>query len=123
MALNTNLHSERPDNVLRVVLDGVREPLSKRSGFMTGFRDHLDDAQIAAVVTYVRTHFGNNYTDTVTPAMMIGLLGGLVLGLVISFKATMAPYLSIPYAACEGLAIGGMSALLERRYPGIAVRR
>jgi uncharacterized YccA/Bax inhibitor family protein len=60
--------------------------------------------------------------SAVAPAMMIGLIGGLVLGLVISFKATLAPYLSIPYAACEGLAIGGMSALLERRYPGIAVQ-
>ena len=57
LALNTNLHSERPDNVLRVVLDGVREPLSKRSGFMPGFRDHLDDAQIARLVAYLRERF------------------------------------------------------------------
>ncbi|WP_258609011.1 c-type cytochrome [Mesorhizobium sp. AR10] len=26
----------------------------------------LDDEQIAAVVDYIRTHFGNNYTDPVT---------------------------------------------------------
>jgi uncharacterized YccA/Bax inhibitor family protein len=58
----------------------------------------------------------------VAGAIMIGLIGGLVLGLVISFKATLAPYLSIPYAACEGLAMGGISAELERRYPGIAVQ-
>ena len=31
-------------------------------GFMMG------DAQVAAVVNYVRTHFGNNYRDTVTAA-------------------------------------------------------
>jgi mono/diheme cytochrome c family protein len=28
----------------------------------------LNDTQIANVVNYVRTHFGNNYTDTVSPA-------------------------------------------------------
>lgn len=29
---------------------------------------HLDDRQIAAVVNYVRSHFGNHYTDEVTAA-------------------------------------------------------
>ena len=28
----------------------------------------------------------------------------------------------MPYAACEGLAIGGISAMLEKRYPGIAIQ-
>lgn len=27
----------------------------------------MSDAQVAAVVNYVRTHFGNNYTDAVKP--------------------------------------------------------
>jgi uncharacterized YccA/Bax inhibitor family protein len=58
----------------------------------------------------------------VAPAILVGAIGGLVLALIISFKATLAPYLSIPYAACEGLAIGGFSAVLEKRYPGIAIQ-
>ena len=58
----------------------------------------------------------------VGPSVLIGLIGGLALGLVISFKATLAPYLAVPYAALEGLAIGGISAVLERRYPGIAIQ-
>ncbi len=28
----------------------------------------MSDAQVADVVTYVRTHFGNTYTDSVSPA-------------------------------------------------------
>ncbi len=32
---------------------------------MPGFGGFLDDAQVAAVVDYVRTHFGNHYTDPV----------------------------------------------------------
>jgi mono/diheme cytochrome c family protein len=35
---------------------------------MPSFAAGLNDAQIAAVINYVRTHFGNNYSDTVTPA-------------------------------------------------------
>jgi uncharacterized YccA/Bax inhibitor family protein len=55
-------------------------------------------------------------------SILVGVLGGFVLGLIISFKATTAPYLALPYAALEGLAMGGISALLERRYPGIAIQ-
>ncbi|HJQ58715.1 MAG TPA: cytochrome c [Vineibacter sp.] len=34
---------------------------------MPGFGDMLDDAQVAAVITYVRTHFGNAYADPIDP--------------------------------------------------------
>jgi mono/diheme cytochrome c family protein len=34
---------------------------------MPAFGPALDDAQIAAVVGYVRTHFGNRFDDAVTP--------------------------------------------------------
>ncbi len=34
---------------------------------MPGFGAWLDDAQVAAVVNYVRSHFGNAYADTVSP--------------------------------------------------------
>jgi uncharacterized YccA/Bax inhibitor family protein len=60
--------------------------------------------------------------SVVSTSVLIGAVGGLVLAIVISFRATLAPYLALPYAALEGLALGGMSALLERRYPGIAIQ-
>lgn len=34
---------------------------------MPSFGDMMSDAQIAAVVNYLRTHFGNDYRDAVTP--------------------------------------------------------
>jgi len=37
-------------------------------GAMPGFATVLTPAEIAKVVTYVRTHFGNNYADPVTEA-------------------------------------------------------
>ncbi|HEY6452760.1 MAG TPA: Bax inhibitor-1/YccA family protein [Steroidobacteraceae bacterium] len=54
--------------------------------------------------------------------VMIGVVGGLVLAIVICLRPVTAPYLAVPYAALEGLAIGGISALLEKRYPGIAIQ-
>ena len=33
----------------------------------------LNDAQIAAVINYVRTHFGNHYTDSMTAAEVAAL--------------------------------------------------
>jgi uncharacterized YccA/Bax inhibitor family protein len=60
--------------------------------------------------------------QAVESTMMLGIIGGFVLAMVISFKATLAPYLAIPYAALEGLAVGGLSAILEQRYHGIAIQ-
>jgi mono/diheme cytochrome c family protein len=35
---------------------------------MPPFGKLLDDEQVAAVVNYVRSHFGNSYSDTVSPS-------------------------------------------------------
>jgi mono/diheme cytochrome c family protein len=35
---------------------------------MPSFAQYLDDDQIAGVINYVRTHFGNSYTDLVSAA-------------------------------------------------------
>lgn len=37
---------------------------------MPPLASYLSDAQIAAVVAYVRTHFGNDYADAVSPEMV-----------------------------------------------------
>ena len=39
-------------------------------GAMPWFRGQLSDQQIADVINYVRSHFGNRYRDKVTPAMI-----------------------------------------------------
>ena len=64
----------------------------------------------------------NGDAQAIYPAMTIGALGGLVLALIISFKANLAPYLAVPYAALEGLFVGGVSAFFEQRYHGIAIQ-
>lgn len=57
LALNSNLTGARPDNLLRTILDGVREPASRDIGFMPAFRAALDDVQIAELAGYMRARF------------------------------------------------------------------
>jgi mono/diheme cytochrome c family protein len=45
------------------------------NGGMPWFNGTLNDAQIANVVNYIRTHFGNAYTDVVTPADVAAVKG------------------------------------------------
>ena len=45
---------------ITVVINGQRA--------MPNFGDDLSDEQIAGVINYIRTHFGNRYKDVVSPA-------------------------------------------------------
>jgi uncharacterized YccA/Bax inhibitor family protein len=51
-----------------------------------------------------------------------GLIGGLVFALVTIFKKEWAPVTAPIYALCEGLALGGISVVLNQAYPGIALQ-
>jgi len=55
------------------------------------------------------------------PAVMLGALGGFVVAMVTVFKKEWSPVTSPIYALLEGLALGGLSAMFELRYPGIAM--
>ncbi|MDP3355763.1 MAG: molybdopterin-dependent oxidoreductase [Polaromonas sp.] len=57
LGLNSKLHSERADNLIRVVLDGIRAPATREIGFMPAFRHSLDDAQIESLVVYMRSRY------------------------------------------------------------------
>lgn len=58
--------------------------------------------------------------DPRVPAFtMVGVLGGLVLAMVTIFKKEWAGTTTPMYAALEGLALGGISATFEARYPGL----
>src|SRR5215467_4672102 len=58
--------------------------------------------------------------NVVVPFVMIGMVGGFVLALVTIFKKSWARVTALLYAGCEGLVLGGLSALFEVRYHGIA---
>ncbi len=57
LALSSKLHSDDPDNLLRVVLEGVRHNAGPDLGFMPAFGDSLSDRQIAELAGYLRQRF------------------------------------------------------------------
>jgi nicotinate dehydrogenase subunit B len=57
LALNSNLHSDLPDNLLQTILNGVQDPAGREVGFMPAFRHSLSDAQVAELASYMRQRF------------------------------------------------------------------
>ncbi len=56
------------------------------------------------------------------PWMLGGLAGGLVVALVTIFKKEWSPISAPIYALLEGLVLGGISAIFDKSYPGIAMQ-
>ena len=75
---------------------------------------------MAAAWTWGLSHSPN--PEAAYPWTIGGALVGFVAALVTIFKKTWAPLTTPFYALCEGLFLGGISALFEKSYPGIAVQ-
>ena len=58
----------------------------------------------------------------VTPYMWGGLIAGLVLAMATTFAKRWAGITAPLYALAEGFALGGISAVMELRYPGIVLQ-
>jgi nicotinate dehydrogenase subunit B len=57
LALNSNLHSAVPDNLIQVILHGIASPVSSDLGYMPGFKDSMTDDQLTELVSYLRQQF------------------------------------------------------------------
>jgi uncharacterized YccA/Bax inhibitor family protein len=66
--------------------------------------------------------YSNTQPSAIYPAVMIGALGGFVVAMVTSFKRDWAPLTSPIYAVLEGLFIGGISLVMEQRFPGLVLQ-
>jgi uncharacterized YccA/Bax inhibitor family protein len=51
-----------------------------------------------------------------------GAIGGLIAAMVAIFKPTTAPIAAPVYALLEGLFLGGISSIMEARFPGIVIQ-
>jgi len=60
--------------------------------------------------------------EAALPWMIGGVFGGFIVALVTIFKQNWAPLTGPVYALLEGLALGGISAMFERAYPGVAMQ-
>ena len=75
---------------------------------------------VSAAWTWGLAHSEN--PDAAYPWMLGGLIGGLVVALVTIFKKEWSPVSAPIYALLEGLALGGISAIFNKMYDGIAVQ-
>jgi nicotinate dehydrogenase subunit B len=57
LALNSNLHSTMPDNLIQLILHGIAAPAASELGYMPAFGDSLSDGQMAELVAYLRGQF------------------------------------------------------------------
>jgi len=57
LALNSNLHSATPDNLIQVILHGIASPAARDLGYMPGFKDSMSPDQLAELVSYLRAQF------------------------------------------------------------------
>jgi uncharacterized YccA/Bax inhibitor family protein len=80
---------------------------------------------LLCVVATAAWTWGLSHSDTpgaAVPWMIGGLLGGFIVALVTIFKANWSPITAPIYALLEGLALGGISAMFEKTYPGVAMQ-
>jgi nicotinate dehydrogenase subunit B len=57
LALNSNLHAATPDSLIRVILEGIENPALPTLGAMPAFGRTFDNAQVTALVRYLRAQF------------------------------------------------------------------
>jgi uncharacterized YccA/Bax inhibitor family protein len=64
----------------------------------------------------------SNRPEAVYPWMIGGIIGGFVVALATIFRQNWAPLTAPIYALLEGFALGGISAIFEQTYHGIAIQ-
>jgi len=60
--------------------------------------------------------------DGIMPLVICGIIIAFVVAMIIIFFPKSSPVLAPVYAAIEGVAIGGLSAMFEYMYPNIAIQ-
>jgi uncharacterized YccA/Bax inhibitor family protein len=66
--------------------------------------------------------YSNAHPTAIYPMAMTGAIGGFVVGIATSFKRNWAPFTAPVYAVLEGLFIGGISLVMEQRFPGLVLQ-
>ncbi len=81
---------------------------------------------VIAGAVYTWHLYYTNQQQTMTTLMWVGLIGGLISVIAISFKPTLARYLSPAYGILEGLFLGAISAIMNdafaEKYPNLVIQ-
>ncbi|MBR0871994.1 molybdopterin-dependent oxidoreductase [Bradyrhizobium tropiciagri] len=72
LALNSNLHSDLPDNLIQVILHGIARPAVTDLGYMPAFKDSMSDGQVAELVGFLRRQFAPDKPEWTGVAETVG---------------------------------------------------
>ena len=115
--LNSNPVIKKLDEYSR--LEGDGQQVMTVSGTLTSFFLLSILMLIPAIMCWNYVAIGAY--DRAMMMFYVGLAVAFILGLIIPFKPHWSPYLSPVYAACEGAAIGGLSAFVEKQAAGVVI--
>lgn len=62
LSLSTALSEDDPRNAIRIVVDGIRPPSEEAGPWMPGFKGTFTEAQLAALLRYLRAHYRHGST-------------------------------------------------------------
>jgi uncharacterized YccA/Bax inhibitor family protein len=78
---------------------------------------------VVATATWTWNLFLHSHSQqAVLPLLVLGGIGGLIFAMSTIFKKEWAAFTAPVYALLEGLVLGSISAMLELRFPGIAIQ-
>ena len=77
---------------------------------------------LALVILSAGLTWNSTAAGGLSPLVILGGIGGFITALITIFKQTVSPVTAPIYAVCQGLLLGGLSALFERQYPGIVTQ-
>ena len=103
------------------------EGLGAPADVMT-IRGTVNKTAILGLMAFVSAMFTwNLYAEShnlaaIQPYIIGGSILALIVAFIIIFNKTTAPYLAPVYCFLEGLALGGLSALMDERFPGIVLQ-
>lgn len=92
-------------------------PAQPQGGLMT-FENTMQKTVESFVIVFAFAALGWFFPVLALPGMLIGL----VLGIVNAVKKEPSPALIRLYAVFEGMFVGGISAILEQHFPGVAIQ-
>jgi uncharacterized YccA/Bax inhibitor family protein len=76
---------------------------------------------VLATAMWSWSQFFTNGPSAVGGLTMIGVFGGFIAAMITIFKKEWSPVTAPIYALLEGLFLGSLSAMMELRFPGIAI--
>jgi uncharacterized YccA/Bax inhibitor family protein len=77
---------------------------------------------LSAGWTWTRFFKSGGNVEVIYPWVMGGAFVGFIFAMATTFKQTWAPVTAPLYALCQGFFVGGLSAIMEVSFPGIAIQ-